>query len=88
MSEEQSGNSTLKNAIIGLITIIITAVAGVIGKKMMGEDAPVATVVAPAPAVVPNIIINNNTQSGPVRDIIRGKVQEKKDDWTKKAPKW
>ncbi len=87
MSEEQSGNSTLKNAIIGLITIIITAVAGVIGKKMMGEDAPVAAVVAPAPSVVPNIIINN-TQSGPVRDVIRKKVEEKKDDWTKKAPKW
>ena len=86
MSEEPSGNSTLKNAIIGLITIIITAVAGVIGKKMMGEDAPVAAVVAPAP-VVPNIIINN-TQSGPVRDMIRQKVEEKKDDWTKKAPKW
>ncbi len=87
MSEEQSGNSTLKNAIIGLITIIITAVAGVIGKKMMGEDAPVAAVVAPAPVVVPNIIINN-TQSGPVRDMLRQKVEEKKDDWTKKTPKW
>ena len=85
MSEESSG-SGLKNAIIGLITIIITAVAGVVGKKMMGEDAPVAAVVAPAP-VVPNIIINN-TQSGPVRDMIRQKVEEKKDDWTKKAPKW
>jgi hypothetical protein len=36
---------------------------------------------------VPNIIINN-TQSGPVRDVIRQKVEEKKDDWTKKAPKW
>ena len=86
MSEESSG-SGLKNAIIGLITIIITAVAGVVGKKMMGEDAPVAAVVAPAPVVVPNIIINN-TQSGPVRDMIRQKVEEKKDDWTKKAPKW
>ena len=86
MSEESSG-SGLKNAIIGLITIIITAVAGVVGKKMMGEDAPVAAVVAPAPGVVPNIIINN-TQSGPVRDVIRQKVEEKKDDWTKKAPKW
>ena len=85
MSEESSG-SGLKNAIIGLITIIITAVAGVVGKKMMGEDAPVAAVVAPAP-VVPNIIINN-TQGGPVRDMIRQKVEEKKDDWTKKAPKW
>ena len=87
MSEEQSGSSTLKNAIIGLITIIITAVAGVVGKKMMGEDAPVAAVVAPATVVVPNIIINN-TQSGPVRDVIRQKVEEKKDDWTKKTPKW
>ena len=86
MSEESSG-SGLKNAIIGLITIIITAVAGVVGKKMMGEDAPVAAVVAPAPVVVPNIIINN-TQGGPVRDMIRQKVEEKKDDWTKKAPKW
>ena len=86
MSEESSG-SGLKNAIIGLITIIITAVAGLVGKNMMGEDAPVAAVVAPAPSVVPNIIINN-TQSGPVRDMIRQKVEEKKDDWTKKAPKW
>jgi hypothetical protein len=33
MSEESSGGG-LKNAIIGLVTIIVTAIAGVIGKQL------------------------------------------------------
>ena len=37
MSEESSGGG-LKNAIIGLVTIIVTAIAGVIGKQLMGGE--------------------------------------------------
>ncbi len=51
MSEESSGGG-LKNAIIGLVTIIVTAIAGVIGKQLMGgeETAPPPAATAPAPA--------------------------------------
>ena len=63
MSDEAQGGGGLKNAIIGLVTIIVTAIAGVIGKQMMGGDEPAS---APAPAVAPVIINleNNNTVKG------------------------
>ena len=87
MSEEKeaSGGSGLKNAIIGLITIIVTAIAGVIGKKVLGGDeAPVAAVSAPAP----NIVINNTQAGGGTGGKPAEKKEEKKDGWTKKEPKW
>jgi|AACY02.15.fsa_nt_gi hypothetical protein len=87
MSEEKeaSGGSGLKNAIIGLITIIVTAIAGVIGKKVLGGDeAPAAAVSAPAP----NIVINNTQAGGGTGGKSDEKKEEKKDGWTKKEPKW
>ena len=90
MSEESSG-SGLKNAIIGLVTIIITAVAGVVGKNLMGGDeAPVAAVAAPAPIINLNVE-NNNTVKGGGSDgasVPAAKPAPKKDDWTKAEPKW
>lgn len=94
MSEEQSGGSGLKNAIIGLVTIIVTAIAGVVGKKVMGGDEAPAPAAASAPA--PNIIINNSqTQSGgkggssaAPPPAPASKPAPKKDDWTKAEPKW
>jgi hypothetical protein len=88
MSEESSGGG-LKNALIGLITIIVTAIAGVIGKNMMGGDEAAT---APAPAVAPVIINleNNNTVggSGGGTAAPAAKPAPKKDDWTKAEPKW
>jgi hypothetical protein len=92
MSEEQSSGGGLKNAIIGLVTIIVTAIAGVIGKKVMGGDeapAPAAAVSAPAP----NIIINNSqTQAGGAKGGSAAPAtkpaEPKKDGWTKAEPKW
>jgi hypothetical protein len=90
MSEESSGGG-LKNALIGLITIIVTAIAGVIGKNMMGGDEAAT---APVPAVAPVIINleNNNTVggggSGGGAAAPAAKPAPKKDDWTKAEPKW
>jgi hypothetical protein len=90
MSEESSGGG-LKNALIGLITIIVTAIAGVIGKNMMGGDEAAT---APAPAVAPVIINleNNNTVKGGGSSggaaAPAAKPAPKKDDWTKAEPKW
>ena len=91
MSEESSG-SGLKNAIIGLVTIIITAVAGVVGKNLMGGDeAPAAVVAAPAPIINLNVENNNSVKGGGGSDgtsTPAAKPAPKKDDWTKAEPKW
>jgi hypothetical protein len=90
MSEESSGGG-LKNALIGLITIIVTAIAGVIGKNMMGGDEAAT---APVPAVAPVIINleNNNTVggrgSGGGAAAPAAKPAPKKDDHLKKEPLW
>jgi hypothetical protein len=91
MSEE-SGSGGLKNAIIGLVTIIVTAIAGVVGKKMMGDDeaAAPAPVVAPAPIINLNLE-NNNTVSGGGNGgaaTPAPKAAPKKDDHLKKEPLW
>jgi hypothetical protein len=93
MSEESSG-SGLKNAIIGLVTIIVTAVAGVVGKNLMGGDeAPAAAAVA-APAPIINLNVENNNSvkggsgGGSSAPAPAAKPAPKKDDWTKAEPKW
>lgn len=85
MSEESSSGG-LKNAIIGLITIIVTAIAGVIGKKMMGDDE--ATTPAPVSAPVIINLENNVSASGGSTTPAPTKATPKKDDWTKAEPKW
>ena len=90
MSEESSGSS-LKNAIIGLVTIIVTAGAGVAGKMLMGGDeAPVAAVAAPAPIINLNVENNNTVKGGGSggASAPAAKPAPKKDDWTKAEPKW
>ena len=91
MSEESSG-SGLKNAIIGLVTIIVTAVAGVVGKNLMGGDeAPPAAVAAPAPIINLNVENNNTVKGGGGSggaSVPAAKPAPKKDDWTKAEPKW
>lgn len=92
MSEEEKGGSGLKNAIIGLVTIVVTAIAGVIGKKIMGGEEAPAPVAATAPA--PNIIINNSqtqastTKGGSSAAPATKPAEPKKDGWTKAEPKW
>jgi hypothetical protein len=91
MSEENNGGG-LKNAIIGLVTIIVTAFAGVVGKKLMGDDeaAAPAPVVAPAPIINLNLE-NNNTVSNSSAGSAAApapKPAPKKDDHLKKEPLW
>ena len=95
MSEESSG-SGLKNAILGLVTIVVTAIAGVIGKNIMGGDEAAAP--APASAAAPvinlNLEINNTVKGGSGGGSAAPaaapapKPAPKKDDWTKAEPKW
>lgn len=93
MSEETSGGG-LKNAIIGLVTIIVTAIAGVIGKKVMGDDevATPPAVAAPAPVINLNVENNNSVKGGSggsaAAPAPASKPAPKKDDWTKAEPKW
>lgn len=95
MSEESSG-SGLKNAILGLVTIVVTAIAGVIGKNIMGGDEAAAPAPASAAAPVINLNLeNNNTVKGgsgggsaAPAAAPAPKPAPKKDDWTKEEPKW
>ncbi len=94
MSEE-SGGSGLKNAIIGLVTIIVTAIAGVIGKNIMGGDEAAAPAPAAAAPVINLNLENNNTVKGGSAGGASApaaapapKPAPKKDDWAKAEPKW
>jgi hypothetical protein len=92
MSEESSGGG-LKNAIIGLVTIIVTAIAGVIGKNVMGGDeAAPAPAAAAAPVINLNLENNNTVKGGSgggsSAPAPAAKPAPKKDDWTKAEPKW
>jgi hypothetical protein len=77
MSDEAQGGGGLKNAIIGLVTIIVTAIAGVIGKQLMGGEE--------------TALENNNTVkggSGGGAAAAPAPAPKKKDDWAKEEPKW
>jgi hypothetical protein len=93
MSDEENSGSGLKNALIGLVTIIVTAIAGVVGKQIMGgDDAPApAPVVAPAPIINLNLENNNSvTNSGGAASgaAPAPAAAPKKDDHLKKEPLW
>ena len=86
MSEENAGGG-LKNAIIGLVTIIVTAIAGVIGKQMMGGDEAAAHAPAVAPVII-NLENNNNGGGGSGGAAAPAKPAPKKDDWKNAEPRW
>jgi len=89
MSDEAQGGGGLKNAIIGLVTIIVTALAGVIGKKMMGGDEAAAPAPAAAPVINLNVENNNSVKGGSGGGAAApAPAPKKKDDWTKAEPKW
>ena len=89
MSEENSGGSGgLRNAIIGLISILITAITGIVAKNFMSDDTtPPPAATAPAPVV---INLENNVKAGGSGggSTTPAPAPKKKDDWTKAEPKW
>ena len=88
MSEESSGGG-LKNAIIGLVTIIVTAIAGVIGKQLMCGEETAPPPAATAPVINLNVENNNSVKGGSGGGAApAAKPAPKKDDWTKAEPKW
>lgn len=89
MSEENSGGSGgLRNAIIGLITIIVTAITGIVAKNFMGgDDATPPPAAATAPVVI-NLENNVKAGGGSGGGAQAAKPAPKKDDWTKAEPKW
>ena len=88
MSDEAQGGGGLKNAIIGLVTIIVTAIAGVIGKQLMGGDEAAAPAPAVAPVINLNLENNNSVQGGSGGAAAPAKPAPKKDDHLKKEPMW
>jgi hypothetical protein len=90
MSDEEQGGSGggLKNAIIGLITIIVTAITGIVAKNVMGGDEAST----PAPVAAPSININleNNvkTGGGSGGTAAPAPAPKKKDSWLQEEPKW
>lgn len=88
MSEEQGGGSGLRNAIIGLITIIVTALTGIVAKNFIGEDDATPPPAATAPVVI-NLENNNTVKTGGGSGgAAQAPAPKKKDDWTKAEPKW
>lgn len=87
MSEENAGGGNIKNAIIGLITIIVTAVTGIVAKNFMGgEDEASTPPAAVAPVINLNIENNNSVKGG--SGGAAPAPAPKKDDWKNVEPKW
>jgi len=90
MSEE--GGNSLKNSIIGLITVVVTALTGMVANNFLGEDdtgdEPVA---AAAPVINLNLENNNqlNNNGGPDVIIIESDDGDEEEDAHLRAkPKW
>jgi len=90
MSDEAQGGGGLKNAIIGLVTIIVTAIAGVIGKQLMVGEETAPPPAATAPVINLNLENNNTVKggSGGGAAAAPAPAPKKKDDWAKEEPKW
>jgi len=90
MSEEKKEESTMsgiKKAIISGVTLLVTALTGLLVNKISGGEKKEAAP-APAAAVAPSIIINNSQSNSGGGAAPAKKLEEKKDGWTKKEPKW
>lgn len=103
MSEEKEGGS-IKGAVIGGITLLITTVTGVVATKfesLFGSKEETPTEVQAQPATQPQIVINQTQQAQPssvgktviIKEKTAEPVKEKPKPKTAKeeleeAPKW
>jgi len=83
----ESGLAGLKKAVIGALTVMVTAGAGWFATTFMGESEPAA---APPPIEVNINNENNQTQAAPAVIVIESTdtVEAEEHDPAKKKPKW
>ena len=82
----ESGMAGLKKAVIGALTILVTAAAGWFATQMGGDSAAAA----PPPIEVNINNENNQTQATPTIVVIESTdtVEAEETDPAKKKPKW
>ena len=83
----ESGMAGLKKAVIGALTILVTAAAGWFATQMGGDSAEAAS---PPPIEVNINNENNQTQAAPTIVVIESTdtVEAEDTDPAKKKPKW
>mgnify|MGYP001373892705 CR=1 FL=1 len=83
----ESGMAGLKKAVIGALTILVTAAAGWFATQMGGDSAEAAS---PPPIEVNINNENNQTQATPTIVVIESTdtVEAEETDPAKKKPKW
>ena len=83
----ESGLAGLKKAVIGALTILVTAAAGWFATQMGGDSAEAAS---PPPIEVNINNENNQTQATPTIVVIESTdtVEAEETDPAKKKPKW
>ena len=84
----ESGMAGLKKAVIGGLTLLVTAGAGWVATNFMGGDS--AEVASPPPIEVNINNENNQTQAAPTVVVIESTdtVEAEETDPAKKKPKW
>ena len=86
----ESGWAGLKKAVIGALTLLVTAGAGWVATTFMGGGSGPAEVASPPPIEVNINNENNQTQAAPTIVVIESTdtVQAEETDPAKKKPKW
>ncbi len=85
----ESGMAGLKKAVIGGLTLLVTAATGWVATNLMGGSDN-AEVVSPPPIEVNISNENNQTQAAPTVVVIESTdtVEAEETDPAKKKPKW
>ena len=80
----------LKKAVIGALTLLVTAGAGWVATNVFGGGSDTAEVVSPPPIEVNINNENNQTQAAPTVGVIESTdtVEAEETDPAKKKPKW
>ena len=83
-----SGMAGLKKAVIGALTVLVTAGAGWFATTFMGGESDSAGSPPPIEVIINNE--NNQTQAGPTVIVIESTdtVEAEETDPAKKKPKW
>ena len=86
----ESGMDGLKKAVIGGLTLLVTAGAGWVATNVFGGGSDTAEVVSPPPIEVNINNENNQTQAAPTVVVIESTdtVEAEETDPAKKKPKW
>ena len=86
----ESGMAGLKKAVIGALTLLVTAGAGWVATNVIWGGSDKAEVLSPPPIEVNISNENNQTQAAPTVVVIESTdtVEAEETDPAKKKPKW